>query len=51
LITIDSDELEQMTQEEIDEIIREAKATHETGESDFFGEVSEGPNPTPVYRN
>ena len=51
LITIDSDDLEQMTQEEIDEIIREAKATSETGESDFFTDVVEGPNPTPVYRN
>jgi hypothetical protein len=51
LITIDSDDLEQMTQEELDEVIREAKATHKTGESDFFGEVTEGPNPQPVYRS
>lgn len=51
VITIDSDDLEQMTQEEIDEIIGEAKATAETGESDFFGEISCGPNPKPVRRS
>ena len=51
LITIDSDDLEQMTQEEIDEIIREVKAVNATGESDFFGDVTYGPNPTPVYRS
>ncbi len=51
LITIDSDDLEQMTQEEIDEIIQQAQATVETGESDFFGEISHGPNPEPVRRS
>jgi len=51
LITIDSDDLEQMTLEEIDEIIQEAQATVETGESDFFGEISQGPNPEPVRRS
>ena len=51
LITIDSDELETMTQEDIDEIIREVKEVNATGESDFFGDVTYGPNPTPVYRS
>lgn len=51
LITIDSDDLEEMTPAEIDEIICEAKAAAETGESDFFGEISRGPNPKPVRRN
>lgn len=51
LVTIDSDELEMMTKEEIDEVIREAIHTAETGESDFFGDVTEGQNPTPVRRS
>ena len=51
LITIDSDDLEQMTPSEIDEIIQQAQATAETGESYFFGEISYGPNPEPVRRS
>lgn len=51
LITIDSDDLEQMAPAEIDEIIQQAQATAETGESDFFGEISQGPNPEPVRRS
>ena len=51
LITIDSDDLEQMTPAEIDEIIQEAQTTAETGESNFFGEISHGPNPKPVRRS
>jgi len=51
LITIDSDDLEQMTPAEIDEIIQQAQATVKTGESDFFGEISHGPNPEPVRRS
>jgi len=51
LVTIDSDALETKTQEEIDEIIREAKIAANTGESDFFGEVTHGANPEPVRRS
>lgn len=51
LITIDSDDLEQMTPAEIDEIIQQAQDTAETGESDFFSEISQGPNPEPVRRS
>lgn len=49
LITVDSDELELMSTDEVNEIIREAIHTHKTGESDFFTEIEEGPNPPPVY--
>lgn len=51
LITIDSDDLEQMTPAEIDEIISEARSVDATGQSDVFGEISHGPNPEPVRRS
>ena len=51
LITIDSDELEQMTTAEIDEIISEARGVDATGQSEFFSEISYGPNPKPVRRS
>ena len=51
IITIDSDVLETLTQDEIDKIIVETKNATITGESDFFEEMTQGPNPKPVYRN
>lgn len=49
LITIDSDQLELMSKEEVVQVIHEALHTAATGKSDFFGDVTEGSNPPPVY--
>ena len=50
-VSIDSDELEYLTESEIQEIISEVKNTVENGSSDFFEEVNYGKNPTPVYKH
>lgn len=51
LITIDSDQLQLMTEEEVTKVIHEVLHTVVTGKSDFFDDVTEGPNPPPVYRH
>ena len=48
IITIDSDVLEELTEQELAELIAEAMHALATGESEF-AEVEYAPTPTPVY--
>lgn len=50
-VSIDSDELELLTEFEIQEIISEVKNAVQNGDSDFFEEINYGKNPTPIYKH
>jgi len=51
LITVDEDNLKQMTALQLMEIIHQARIITETGKSNFFADVTTGPNPEPVWLN